>query len=353
MAQSDAEGSIKDGQEALQIYERLIAERPESLDLQRAFHEAQVEKAMNYSSLGRDAEAIPLLQKAAGNIETLRRTYPGDAETERIFARCLASLGLSLSWESRQTEAEAEMARAIAIAESLVARFPNDTNLKQDLWKTYETASSIYEQIDDARAFELCEKSRRVAEDIIAADPGNVQARHNLSKSFSRLGVSASHLGKPVEALGYLERAMAIVLELQEKDPLNRGYDRDVSALYIRVGLARLKQRDFPGALAAFEKSATHYEKQLANDAANTIALRDSAIAYRHAGLAHKELAKTTDRKIRQTHLAAEKENYQRALDVLLKAQSQQALPESSRDLLETYRKDIEKLEQATVNHGH
>ena len=346
MAQSDVEGGFRDSKEALQIYEKLVSEQPGSLELQRAFLETQVEDATGYANLYRYAEAIPLLQQAAGKIEALRRTYTDDAETERILATCLAYLGLALSWESRQPEAEAEMTRAVTIAESLVARFPNDTNLKQDLWKTYESASGIYEQIDDARAFELCDKSRRVAEEIIAADPANAQARHNLSKSFSRLGVSASHLGKPVEALGFLERAMAIVLELQEKDPLNRGYDRDVSALYIRIGLARLKQRDFTGALAAFEKSAELYEKQLAADAANTIALRDSAIAYRHAGLVHKELAKTDNWQTRQNHLAAEKENYQRALDALLKAQAQKALPEYSRKLIETYRKDIEELEK-------
>ncbi|MBC7912381.1 MAG: hypothetical protein H7Y30_17880, partial [Pyrinomonadaceae bacterium] len=243
-------------------------------------------------------------------------------------------------------EAEAEMARAVTIAESLAARLPNDTNLKQDLWGTYERASSIYEQIDDARAFELCEKSRRVVEEIIVADPANAQARHNLSKSFSRLGISASNLGKPVEALGFLERAMAIVLELQKKDPLNRGYDRDVGVLYIRIGVAREKQRDFTGAIAAYQKSAELYEKQLANDAASTGHLRDLAIAYQRAGKVHEGLAKTTNRQIRQTHLAGAKENYRRALDALLKAQAQNALPEVNRKLLEEVRKDIEELEK-------
>jgi len=346
MAQTDVEGGFRDSTEALQIYEKLVAETPGSLELQRAFLEAQVEDAGSYTNLNRDAEGIPLLQRAAVKIEELRRTNADDAETQRILARCLASLGVALSWESRQPEAEAAMTRAVAIAASLAARFPNDTNLKLELWKTYESASSIYEQIDDARAFELCEKSRRVVEEIIAADPANAQARHNLSKSFSRLGVSASHLGKPVAALGFLERAKAIVLELQKKDSLNRGYDRDASALHIRIGLARLKQRDFTGALAAFEKSAELYEKQLAADAANTIALRDSAIAYRHAGLVHKELAKTNNPQTRQMHLAAEQENYQRALDALLKADAQKALPDFSRKLIDTYRKDIEELEK-------
>ncbi|MDQ3798171.1 MAG: hypothetical protein M3384_01865, partial [Acidobacteriota bacterium] len=346
MTQSDVEGGFRDGKEALEIYERLVAENPASLELQRAFLETQIEVAANYTSLNRDAEAIPLLQKAAGKIEELRRTNPDDTETKRIFAKCLAALGLALSWESRQSEAETEMARAVTIAESLATRFPNDTNLKLELWKVYDTASSIYEQIDDARAFGLSEKARTTIEEIIAADPANAQARHNLSKTFSRLGVSASNLGKHLEAIGLLERAMAIVLELQEKDHLNRGYDRDVTVLYTRIGLARMKGRDFTNALAAFQKSAELYEKQLATDAANTTVLRDSAIAYRHAGLAHKELAKTTNPQIRQIHLAGEKENYQRALDALLKADAQKALPEYSRKLIETYRKDIEELEK-------
>jgi hypothetical protein len=35
--------------------------------------------------------------------------------------------------------------------------------------------SSYYEEIDDARAFELCEKARKIVEQIIAVDPANVQ----------------------------------------------------------------------------------------------------------------------------------------------------------------------------------
>jgi serine/threonine protein kinase len=346
MTQSDVEGGFRDSKEALQIYENLVVQNSASLELRRAFLETQVEDATSYINLSRFAEAIPPLKQTAGEIEALRRTYPDDAETERILARCLASLGLALSWEVRQPEAETEMTRAVTIAESLVTRFPNDTNLKQELWKVYESASSIYEEIDDARAFELCEKSRRVAEEIVAADRANAQARHNLAKTFSRLGISASNLERPDEALGFLERAMALVLGLQEKDPLNRGYDRDLGALYIRIGVVRSKQRDLPGAIAAYQKSAASYEKQLADDAANTIAVRDLAIAYRRGAKVHEELAQTTDTPIRQTHIAAAREDYRRALDALLKAQAQKALPEINRKLLEEVRKEIEDLEK-------
>jgi tetratricopeptide (TPR) repeat protein len=295
-------------------------------------------------SLTRFGEAIPRLQQTAAKLEAMRSASSHDMETERILAQCLASLGLSLSWNARQPEAEAATARAVTLAESLVARFPHETNLKQDLWRVYDSAASIYEEIDDARGFELSDKSRQVVEEIIAGDRANAQARRYLSKTFSRLGISAANLGKPDDAVGFLERALAILTELQEKDPLNREYDRDLRVLYVRLGVTHTKQRDFPAALAAFEKSAAFFEKQLAADPANTILLTDAASAYRHMGLTHKELAETSDPSARGRHLAAAKESYQRALDALLKADASKALPESSRTLVDSLRKDIAEL---------
>jgi non-specific serine/threonine protein kinase/serine/threonine-protein kinase len=345
MAQSDVDGGFRDVAEALQLYSKLVAEQPDSLPFRRSLIETQIEEGTMYVNLSRDAEAVPLLQRAAAAVDALHREHQSDIETQRIVARCLASLGLALSWNNRQPEAEAEMAKAVSIAETLAAQFPNDTGLKQELWKVYESAAGILEEIDDARAFELCDKSRQVAEEMIAADKANAQGRHNLSKSYSRLGISAANLGRLDEAVDYLERTKAIVLQLQEKDPLNRGYDRDLSAVHIRIGVTRGKQRDFAAALAAHLTAAELYEKQLANDPANTICLRDSAIAYRHAGVAHKEMAQTSDPEGRQRHLAGQKENYQRALDALLKAQAVNALPEATLHLVETLRKDIAALE--------
>lgn len=140
---------------------------------------------------------------------------------------------------------------------------------------------------------------------------------------------------------------MGIVLELQEKDPLNRGYDRDVSALYIRLGVAREKMRDLPGAVAAYDKSAELYEKQFAAERANAIALRDLAIAYRRAGKVHEELAKNGNPRIRRTHLAAARDVYLRALDSMQKAHAHKALPEVNRKLLEEVRAELERVEQS------
>ena len=266
--QNDIEGGFRDSREAVQIYERLITENPDSLALQKASLELQIEDATGYSDVGKYAEAIPLFQNAADKIEYLRRLNANDADIERIQAKCLTSLAIPLSWESRQREAEAAMTRGVEIAESLAARYPNDANFRQDVYKFYLLASNIYEEIDDQRALELCEKARKVVEDIVAVDRANAQARHNLVKIFSRLGVTAANLGKPSDALEYLEKASEILSELQEKDPLNRGYDHEVSTIYKRIGDAKYKQRELAGALEAYQESRISVEKEIENDPA-------------------------------------------------------------------------------------
>jgi non-specific serine/threonine protein kinase/serine/threonine-protein kinase len=343
---NDIEDGFRDVREAVSIYEKLVAEKPDSLELHRAFLAAQVEDAASYAELTRFGEAVPLLQQAAGRLEELRRRNADDPETARILANCLSYLGLSLSWESRQPEAEAEMTRAVEIIESLAARFPNDVNFRQELWRIYQMASGIYEEVNDARAFELCEKARRIAEETIALDRTNAQARHNLAKTFSRLGAFASNLGKPDEALAYLERTGAILSELQAKDPLSRAYDLDSGSLHKRFGDAKYNKNDLAGALESYEKSRAAIEKRIEHDASDTGAMRNLAFVYSAIGLVHADYLKTAAAQTRRTHLEAAEENYRRALDFLLKTESLNALTEFDRKSLEEVRAAVEKLEK-------
>jgi len=207
-------------------------------------------------------------------------------------------------------------------------------------------ASGIYEEVDDARAFELCDKARRIAEETIALDRTNAQARHNLAKTFSRLGTFAANLGKPDEALAYLEQTRAILSELQAKDPLSRAYDLDSGSLHKRIGDAKYKKHDLAGALDAYEKSRAAIGKRIEHDASDTTAMRNLAFAYSAIGLVHADYLKTAAGQTRQAHLEAAKENYRQALAVLLKAKSLNALSEFDRKNLEEVRAAIEKLEK-------
>lgn len=207
-------------------------------------------------------------------------------------------------------------------------------------------AAVIYEEINNARMFQLGDKARKIAEETVAADRANAQARHNLTRTYVRLGTALSLLEKPDEGMTYLEKAAAIYRELMDKDPLNRGYDADAGALYMKIGDARWHQRDYTAAFAAYQKSIALFEKKVADDAADMRALRNLATALASAGSIHAELVNTTAGQTRQTHLAAAKENYQRALDLMRKAQAQKTLSEWDLRNIDQMRAALEKLEK-------
>jgi non-specific serine/threonine protein kinase/serine/threonine-protein kinase len=333
--QNDTQKSLADLDEALRIYESLIAEKPDSVELQAAFLEARIEHAQGYSDKGRFTEAIPILRETVEKLESLNRQAPDNDEVMRILSKGGATLGHALSWDNKQAEGETEMARALAIAESLVARHPNDTNFRQGLWGTYLIASGIYEGIDDARSFQLSEKALRVVEETIALDKVNAQARHNLARTLSRLGAVSSNLGKPAQALSYLQESAAVFSELREKDPLNMPFARELAIAFVRIGDAKYKARDLQGSLIEFEKSVAVRQKILEADEKNTLVLREDAVARQSIGNIHRDLARTATGQERGAHLRLAKENYQRALDSLLELESLNALPEFDRKFLD------------------
>lgn len=346
MSQNDIEGGMRDGKESVQVYENLVAENPGSGALRTALHETRVEIAVSYAGISRFTEAIAMLEQTARELEALSREGGDNPEVHKNLAHCLSYLGFALSWESRQPEAEEKMKHAVSLAESLVARHPHDANFKQDLWRTYQTAAVIYEEIDNARMFELADKARKIAEETVAADSANAQARYNLARTYARLGTALALLKKADEAIACMEKAAAIYRELMDKDPLNRGYDSDAGALQTKLGDARWQQRDYPAAFAAYERGVAMYEKKMEEDPADMRALRNLATTLSSAGSIHAELVETTDTQTRQTHLAAAKEHFGRALDLMRKAQAQNTLPEWDLKNMNEMRANLEKLEK-------
>lgn len=332
---SDARRSFENSLEALKIYENLISENPDSTDLQTAYLETQIENAQSYSDNNQHSKAIPLLRHVIEKLEELRQKQPHDTDLLLVLVKSHGTLGSALSWNNQQAEGEAEISLAIEIAESLVAAQPNDANLRQKLWATYLVASGIYEGVDDARSIELSEKALKVVEETIRLDKANAQARHNLARTFSHLGAGFANLGKLDAALSYLEKSLMILSGLVEKDPQNTTYNRDLGILHARIGDAKYKKRDLTDALVEFEKAAAIYQQINVVDESNIPVLRDTALAYKNIGYIQDDFARTTTEAKRQQHLQMAKENYRRALDILLKLQSQNALAEFDRKFLE------------------
>lgn len=147
----------------------------------------------------------------------------------------------------------------------------------------------------------------KIAESAVAADNADRQAKQNLAKTYSRIGVNSVMLNKLSDAAGYLKKSEEISLELIEKEPENISCLRDFGRLYIRFGDLYRQQNDFPNALENYQKSVSFFEQVSALDDKNTLAKRDAAQSLKNVG----------EIQIKLNQTAQARQTFQKTIDIL------------------------------------
>jgi eukaryotic-like serine/threonine-protein kinase len=335
---ADTSGSLTDSQAALVAYETLLKAEPDSFELQMAAAEAHLNLANTYYYNEQLAQVYPPLNKALAALEKIRQRDPDNPEILRLLGRSHTLLSLTLSWDGKQEEGEQEMAQALAILEPLVARHPLDSVIRQGLLETYMQGSQLFEVTNPARSYEILLKAREMAEKAITTDVANVQARQNLAKAYSRLGVIALGLTRTEEAIAYLEKSSAAFSALEQLNPNHPTYKNDMGRVVMYLGEAKRQQRAFDDALAIYARAEAIFDGLKRIDPRNNNPVRKLATIYECIGTVHREIAKSVTGELRRSHLQAAKENYQRALDILLQLQARKALAEYDLKYLEEVR---------------
>jgi non-specific serine/threonine protein kinase/serine/threonine-protein kinase len=343
---SDTKGSLEDSQRALEAYDKLLRAQPASLDLRLGAAESQLDLAHTHYFNGQLAKVYPPLKEAITTLETLRQTDPENLEILRLLGRGYTILGMTLSWDGKQKEGEAEMAKAFVITEPLFAKYPKDNVLRQALLYTYLQSSQLYEDVDPARSFDILLKALEVAEKSIQSDPANTQARENVAKTYSRLGLVALHMKKPEEAIPYLQKSSAAFAELEKLNPNNRAYKHDIGRVLMFLGQAKYQEKKFSDALASYAKAAALFEDVAKADPENTLPRRKLASVYIYMGDAHRDIAEIANGQEHHVHVQGAKDSYRRALNTFLQLQAQQALTEYDREEMEATRAAVQKYER-------
>lgn len=324
--QNDIKGSLLDAEAAKSIFTNLVLQKPDSFDLRMAAIEAEIEHGQIYASNNQYAEGIPLFRVAA---ERLEQSDSNQQKTRQLKAKVYAYLGSALSWDDQQSEAEAEMAKALSIAEKLAAEFPNDSEIQTTVWQVYAFASGIYENVHDDVAFDLAARALATAAKAAEADKADSHATYHLAQAHSRMGITSANVGKLADAVANLQQAEKILNELIEREPRNVIYQRDLAKLYVRMGDTSEKRHDLPDALLKYQNSAVIFEKIAGTDELNTLAQRDLAQSLKSVGKMQIGLAQT----------ASAKSTLQRAKDILDALKEKNALGGYDKQLFD----DVEK----------
>ncbi len=313
--------------------------------MQLSAAESEINLAHTYYFNDQLAPAYPPLRRALGNLEALRQRDPENIEVLRLLGRVHTLLSLTLSWDGKQKEGEEEMALAFAIYEPLAEKHPQDTVIRQGLLEMYLQGSQLFEDAAPARSFEILLKARDVAEKATTSDAVNVQARQNLAKTDSRLGVIALHLGKAQDAIVYLQKSLFTLGELEKLDPRRKTYRYDIGRVLMYLGQAKHLQLAFDDALAAYARAVATFEDIARADPQNNQPVRKLATVYQCMGDVHRDVAGTTAGGLHQSHLQTATENYRHALDILLALQAKKALAEYDLKYVQDLRAAVSKLE--------
>jgi eukaryotic-like serine/threonine-protein kinase len=236
------------------------------------------------SSGSRYAGALPPFEAAIATAERVRPSRPDDLELARLLADSRAQYGLALSWEGRQKDAEREMAMAAAVYEPLVAARPLDVPLRSGLWSVYWLTSTVYEEQDDAKSHQFALKALEVIRAVAQQDPGNVRARQQLAKSYSRLGQTATILGRSADALTYLGDACTILDAIATGEPRNGRLRSELALARSRRGDALAAQGRTVEALADAEQAAAIYSDLIARFPADKRSARNLVLTYSSIG---------------------------------------------------------------------
>ena len=331
---NEPDESLKNSQGALRLYTRLLAEQPGSTELRLAVARTNYDIGQLFSTNEKHADAIPNFEKVISSTEDLRQQFPDRIDILTLLANGHQQLGNALSWASRQKEGEAEMARAIAIFEPLVAANPNDANLPSGLYQTYLMTSSVYEGINDTFANEYAVKALQTVEKTVERDPANLRPKHHLAMACSRVGLTLANIEKVAESIPYLEKAVTILQELAEKETMNRRFKAQLGLAFLRLGDARRKQANFEGALEDLEASAAIYSDLAEKDASNNGALKNLASANKFLADTHQDMAAKSADAEKQSHQHMARDYLLRARDLLRQLEARKALSEFDRKML-------------------
>jgi eukaryotic-like serine/threonine-protein kinase len=314
--------------EARRRYERELARTPGDASVQLALAQTMHDLGRHQSNSSRYAAALAPFEQSIAVAERLRATAPASVEVLRLLGDTRAQYGLALSWEGRQREGEAQMAQAAAIYEPLAAAQPHDGPIRNGLWSVYWLTSSVYEEQDDARSHAFAVRALEVIQEAVAQDRGNLRARQQLAKSYSRLGQTATNTGRAADAIGHLERAVTILSEIAASESRNGRLRSDLALALTRLADAHAARGDLRAALADAERAGTIYRDLVERFPADRRSSRNLVLTHQAIGDIHEKLARR-EPAASVSHQALAAASYRRGLDLVLALRARANLAEA------------------------
>ena len=284
-----AEGRLKDAFDehrlALQIFEELLAKKPDSTDYQREISLSYENVGDVQRAQGDLAGALKSYHDGLGIAEKLAKQDPGNADWQRDLSVSYGNVGNVLSAQGELAGALKSYRESLGIAEKLAKQDPGNADWQRDLSVSYGNVGNVLSaQGDLAGALTSYREGLGIAEKLAKRDPGNALWHRDLSISYSNVGNLQRAQGDLAGALKSYRESLGIAEKLAKHDPGNVDWQRDLSVSYYNVGDLQRAQGDLAGTLKSYRESLGIREKLAKQDPSNALWQCDLALVYWKTG---------------------------------------------------------------------
>jgi tetratricopeptide (TPR) repeat protein len=229
------EGALAEYRRGLDIIEKLAADDTGNAEWQHGLSVSHERIGDVLRAAGRHEDALKAYRWGFMITEKLATTDPGNTEWRHGLSVSHDRIGDVLLAVGRREEALTEYRRSLEITQKLAAADPANTRWQHDLSISHDRIGDVHLAAGRRnQALSEYHRSFAIRDKLATADPDNTRWQANVVISLYKI----STVSEPAQARNSLQRALAIVDMLAQRDALTAAQKRWPQSL--RAALAKL-----------------------------------------------------------------------------------------------------------------
>jgi serine/threonine protein kinase len=256
----------KDFDQALSIYNQLVAEFPARPDFRQLLARTHNNRGNLLSDTSRRKKAEQDYDQAVRIYQQLVADFPSQTEHRQLLAGSHHNRGILLVTAGRLAEAEKDFDQGLSIQKQLAAAFPSRPELRQELARSHQSRGVLMRDMGRLAETEKdYDEALSIYKKLAAEFPSRPELRQDLARSHNNRGALLTETGRLKEGEKDFDQALSIRKQLAAEFPSRPEFRRDLAHGHTNRGNVLRITGQFQEAEKDFDQ-ALMIRKQLAAD---------------------------------------------------------------------------------------
>jgi tetratricopeptide (TPR) repeat protein len=245
---------------------------------------------------GQYAKAVESYERALASFGEGQSTAAGTDDATEDLARVRGRMGVALTWAGRRAEAREALQASIRLLEQLNDRPGASRVMRRGLAINYGNLGDVYHYDGDfTRALESHQRATDLARALQKEAPDETTPKRDVVLLLARVAGDNIELGRHADAIRATEESIGLYEDLVKADPLNVQFQFDLADLYGNLAVSQRETRQLDAALRSIEHSVETSERAAAKNPEFKAHRFNFAAALRQLGLVHRDRGATTE----------------------------------------------------------